>query len=180
MGRLTIAVVILGIILLNLALPRQVGGQWPGPGRAYRGPEARSLQELAWGIFWLTNEQRRRQGLAPLAWDESLAAAARAHSSDMLQRRFFSHVTPEGRSLQGRLAPGYVRAGENIWSGSGHNYPDSWGLARAIVDAWLASPGHRANMLDPHYSHLGVGIAGRGGELRATQDFVQGRQSSGF
>jgi uncharacterized protein YkwD len=175
MGKLSTSILIVSMVLLNLALPSRARGQWPGPGGADAGVQARHLREVAWGIFWITNEQRRRHGLAPLAWDESLAAAARAHSSDMLQRRFFSHETPEGRSLKNRLAPGYVRAGENIWSGSGHSYPDNWLAARAIVNGWMTSPGHRANILDSHYTHLGVGIATWGSEWRATQDFVQGR-----
>jgi uncharacterized protein YkwD len=175
MGKLTTSIFILGLILLNLALPSRARGQWSGPGGVSPGAQARGLREVAWGIFWITNEQRRNRGLAPLAWDESLAVAARAHSGDMLQRRFFSHETPEGRSLKDRLAPGYVRAGENIWSGSGRKYQDNWVAARAIVNGWMASPGHRANILDSHYTHLGVGIAAWGSELRATQDFVQGR-----
>jgi len=175
MGKLTKPAVILSLILVTWAWLPRVWGQWPGSdgGAAWPPPAAQFLQEVAWGIYWLTNDQRQRWGLAALAWDESLAAAARWHSGDMLQRRFFSHDTPDGRSLTDRLAPGYTRAGENIWSGSGMNYGDSRLLAREIVTGWLASPGHRANILDPGYTHLGVGIAAQGPEIRATQDFVQ-------
>jgi uncharacterized protein YkwD len=177
MGKLTKPAVILGFILVGLACWSRVWGQGPGSGGAvtWPPPQIQFLQEVAWGIYWVTNEQRQRWGLTAMAWDESLAAAARWHAGDMLQRRFFSHVTPDGRSLTDRLAPGYARAGENIWSGSGMNYGDSWMTARAIVAGWLASPGHRDNILDRGYTHLGVGVAAQGSEIRATQDFVQVR-----
>ena len=47
--------------------------------------------------------------------------------------------------------------------------------ARVIVDSWMTSPGHRANLLNPDYTHLGVGVSLLGKEIRATQNFVQRR-----
>jgi uncharacterized protein YkwD len=95
----------------------------------------------------------------------------------MLQRGFFSHVTPEGWSLAHRLPPALSpqisASGENIWLGSGHNPGDPQGLARMIVAGWMSSPGHRQNILDPAYTHLGVGITVIGREIRATQMFAQ-------
>ena len=63
-----------------------------------------------------------------------------------------------------------ARTGENIWSGHGFDYSDSKLIARVIVDSWLTSPGHRANLLNPDYTHLGVGVSVLGKEIRATQN----------
>lgn len=120
--------------------------------------------------------------MPPLAWDQALAGAARQHSGDMLARRFFSHVNPDGLSASQRLPQGYAQAlkqsGENIWMGSGQNTYDPRYLARAIMTTLLASPGHRQNLLDPGYTHMGVGVAAWGQEVRTTQIF--GQLPSGF
>lgn len=174
------AVLIMGAFLFVLAFPFRAPGQWPRPfhDRApeSRPPAPRFLQEVEWSVFWLTNEQRQRWGLPVLAWDKRLAAAARSHTADMLHRRFFSHLTPEGYSLKDRLAAAYphaaLPAGENIWSGAGLDYGDSRALARVIVEGWMASSGHQANILNAAYTHLGVGVAVLGAEIRATQDFL--------
>jgi uncharacterized protein YkwD len=127
-------------------------------------------------IFKLTNEARRKNGLTTLDKDDTLVGVARAHSDDMLRREFFSHVNPEGLSPVQRLAPVYSstlsRAGENIWGGSGYDYSDPKLIARVIVDGWMSSPGHRANIVNPSYTNLGVGVSVRGKEIRATQVFV--------
>ena len=68
--------------------------------------------------------------------------------------------------------------GENIWSAFGYNPSNAQKLAKEIVDDWMSSPDHRANVLDPDFTHLGVGVSARNGTIRATQEFV-GR-SKGF
>jgi uncharacterized protein YkwD len=135
------------------------------------------LREVERRIYVLTNQVRRKYHLSPLDRDDALVTTARAHSDDMLRRHFFSHVNPDGKSPSDRIAPAYAhtlaRAGENIWSGHGYDYSDSKLMARIIVDSWISSPGHRANLLNPHYTHLGVGVSVLGKEIRATQNFVQ-------
>jgi uncharacterized protein YkwD len=135
------------------------------------------LKEVEKQIYQLTNEVRRKKHLPPLDRDEALVTAARAHSDDMLARNFFSHINPDGKAPQDRLAPTYsrtlARTGENIWSGHGYDYADSKLLARVIVDSWMTSPGHRANLLNPDYTHQGVGVSVLGKEVRATQNFMQ-------
>jgi uncharacterized protein YkwD len=134
------------------------------------------LKEVEGRIFSLTNEARRKNGLATLDKDGTLTTVARAHSDDMLKRDYFSHENPDGLSPAQRVAPVYstsaVRAGENIWGGSGHDTSDPKLLARVIVDGWMSSPGHRANILNPAYTGLGVGVSVLGKEIRATQVFV--------
>jgi uncharacterized protein YkwD len=109
-------------------------------------------------VLALVNEARAGAGCAPLVADDALAAVARGHSADMRDRDYFSHDTPEGLSPFDRAEEagiGYARA-ENIAFGQ----PD----AAAVMDAWMDSAGHRANILDCDLTKLGVGVAeGPGG-----------------
>jgi uncharacterized protein YkwD len=103
----------------------------------------------------LMNAHRRSLGLSPLIWDSRLAAVAKAHSRDMLERDYFSHTTPEGHTTWDRLADRgvtYSRAGENI----------AWGqtTGREVLTGWLNSPHHRENIERGSYTHHGVGKVG--------------------
>lgn len=138
------------------------------------------LPELEKSIYRLTNEVRRKQGLSTLTWERSLCAVARAHSTDMLVRGFFSHVNPDGESPHERTVSGYrfplVMSGENIWSGTGHDPGDTRLLAQIIVNNWMSSPGHRQNLLHPDYTDIGVGVVSQGKDIRATQVLVRTRK----
>jgi uncharacterized protein YkwD len=137
------------------------------------------LKEVERKVFEMTNDVRRDHHLMPLVRDTTLIDIARAHSDDMLRRTYFSHVSPDGQSVKDRVVPAYSRtlsrAGENIWSGHGYDYSDTTLMARIIVDSWMSSPGHRANILNPDYNYLGVGVSAMGKEVRATQNFIQRR-----
>jgi uncharacterized protein YkwD len=137
------------------------------------------LEELERKVFQLTNDTRQEHDLMPLDEDDTLTAIARAHSDDMLENNYFSHVSPDGESLKDRVVPAYSRAlsraGENIWGGHGFDYTDSALMARVIVDGWMSSPGHRANILNPNYNYMGVGVSAKGKEVRATQNFIKRR-----
>jgi uncharacterized protein YkwD len=103
----------------------------------------------------LMNEHRISLGLSPLVWDRRAAAVAQAHSRDMFDRHYFSHTSPDGRSTWDRLAARgvtYSQAGENI----------AWGqrTGRAVLTAWLRSPGHRANIERGSFTRHGVGKVG--------------------
>jgi uncharacterized protein YkwD len=139
-------------------------------------PGIQALPEVEMEVGRLTNETRRQHGLAPLTADLNLVEASRQHSMDMLARRFFSHQNPEGRSFMERLPPAYgsriSRSGENIWTGSGYSPSNPQTLARMIINSWLSSPGHCKNILTPGFTHLGVGVAAWGREVRATQVFI--------
>jgi uncharacterized protein YkwD len=104
-----------------------------------------------------TNRERARAGLRPLAADPLLATAARAYSADMAARSFYSHTSPEGSQPWDRAAAaGSARRtiGENI--ACGQRSPSE------VVEGWMNSPGHRANILKPAFTHIGVGFAGGG------------------
>ncbi|WP_030568357.1 CAP domain-containing protein [Streptomyces aureocirculatus] len=115
------------------------------------------LARTAADVLALTNGHRAAAGLRPLAPDARLAAAAQAHSADMVARGFYSHTAPDGSEPWHRAAAaGSTRRtiGENIACGQRS--------AAEVVQGWMDSPGHRANILKPAFTHLGVGFAGGG------------------
>lgn len=128
-------------------------------------------------IFDLTNGERRRAGRQPLSPEGTLSETARAHSSDMMVRRFFDHINPDGQAPEDRVAVHHRRlvglVGENIWRGSGYASVSPDKLAQEIMASWMSSPGHRENILRPETTHLGIGACGAGGEVRATQNFAR-------
>lgn len=134
------------------------------------------LQDVAERIWRLTNEIRGKYGIPPLAQDGTLASLARAYCDDMLRRRFFSHTNPEGLAAKERVMPFYPgpirRLGENIWKGWNMDTANGEALARFIINSWMKSPGHRDNLLAMYFTHLGVGVAANGRDLRAVQIFV--------
>ena len=112
-----------------------------------------------WGyeVLNLVNEERAKYNVAPLKWDDSLAALAESHCEDMIDRNFFAHNTPDGKTPFDRMkAAGisYSSAGENI--AAGQSSPQN------VMDSWMNSPGHRKNILNPDFEYIGVGLA-RGG-----------------
>ncbi len=136
--------------------------------------------KLAELVLQLTNETRRKHGLPTLEPDEVLSAAARKYSDDLLKGNFFSHINPEGKGPQQRLdeeqpaRQGYAyRVGENIAAYSKMDYSDLKIMARMVMDGWMTSPGHRQNILNPLYTHLGVGVSIQGDQMRVTQEFAR-------
>jgi stress response protein SCP2 len=109
-----------------------------------------------------TNRERASAGLPPLQLEPRLGVAAQAHAEDMVGRRFFAHDTPDGRTVADRvLAAGYAYAvvAENL--AAGQRSPAE------VVQGWMSSPGHRANILAPAVRQIGVGYVG-GGEYGTT------------
>jgi len=101
----------------------------------------------------LMNDYRASVGCAPLTWITEIADVAEAHSLDMVQRDFFDHTNPDGASPFDRLlAAGlsFSRSAENIAMG--------YGSADVVLEGWLDSPGHRANIENCELSEHGVGL----------------------
>lgn len=144
-------------------------------------------------IHHYVNQRRGTHGLDQLSFDARLAAIARAYSTDMAERGFFSHYSPEGESFQDRYdEAGYdcrVREGNSIYTG-GENLARSYigrpvmvngqretyttvdGLAESIVVGWMNSPEHRENMLHPVWNREGIGVhLMEDGTVHATQNF---------
>ncbi|MFD9487079.1 CAP domain-containing protein [Streptomyces sp. NPDC059991] len=141
------------------------------PSKAKVIPEQRQIkapsaeQAAAATIVSLVNQQRAQAGCSPVKADASLAALATAFSDDMAARGFFDHTDPDGKSPWDRAAKAGVGnlGGENIARGQAD--------AKAVMESWMNSPGHRANILNCDYKTLGVGVHfGEGGPWW-TQDF---------
>jgi uncharacterized protein YkwD len=124
-------------------------------------PAAGNMPAVKAATLCLINEQRTAAGLAAVRENATLTRASDAYSAQMVSQRFFAHVTPDGTDLLARLTDiGYLLPsaddyvlGENLaW---GQTYLATPGT---IVDAWMHSPGHRANILQGEYREIGLGI----------------------
>ena len=108
----------------------------------------------------LVNRQRTSRGLPPLQENGLLNTASLEHSQDMVRRGYFEHTSSDGRTVGDRLrSVGYSRGfsasgGENIAFGVG-----SKSTPQSIVEAWMRSPGHRADILRRSFTDIGIGIA---------------------
>lgn len=116
-------------------------------------------------VLALVNKERAKVGCAPVRPDSSLARLAGRFSSDMAARDFFDHTDPEGDGPWDRAAQAGVGGlgGENIARGQAD--------ARTVMNAWMNSDGHRANILNCDYRTLGVGVSFAQGGPWWTQDF---------
>lgn len=108
-------------------------------------------------VVELVNAERAKNGLAPLALSAELCRGARVKSQDMAQNNYFSHTSPTYGSpfdMMKQFGITYRTAGENI--AQGYSTPE------AVVNAWMNSEGHRANILSAGYTTLGVGYVANG------------------
>ncbi|MEV6924211.1 CAP domain-containing protein [Dactylosporangium sp. NPDC051485] len=104
-------------------------------------------------VISLVNVERAKAGCGPVKYNAKLRAAAYKHSADMAKRDYFSHTTPEGVEFATRIkAEGYN------WSGAGENIAAGQGTPEQVMDAWMHSEGHRANILNCKFVDLGVGL----------------------
>ena len=122
-------------------------------------PAPDNLQAMAAAVLCLVNTERRGAGLPALRPNGALKKASQRMANLMVSERFFSHTTPDGRSLLDRVRPtGYIDGeswalGENLAWGTG-----PLATPRAIVNGWMDSPGHRANILYGKFRDIGIGI----------------------
>jgi hypothetical protein len=124
-------------------------------------------------VIDLVNVEREAAGLPPLSYDTSLANAARGHSEDMGLQDYFSHTSLDERTVGDRIEDaGYT------WNAYGENIAAGQPTPEDVIDGWMSSPDHRANILDPNFCDIGVGYAYVAASTYRhywTQDF--GRQS---
>lgn len=172
---------VLGAPLLLLARPALAApiGAW----RAYERRLQAGLNDAAGGAFDADFEDvlldlntliRKGQGLAGLAPDSGLTLAARAHAADIVRSGVFDHATADGFTPAGRvglLARDLIGApGENIAmrrNASGPVMPDQ------IMNQWRNSPGHRANLLAPGFTHVGYGVVRQGPRVIAVGAYAE-------
>jgi uncharacterized protein YkwD len=113
-------------------------------------------------LVQLINQARAKEGLRPLRLCKPLSQAARAHSVEMIQRRYFAHRSISGESQAARVVRfGYRRAGYTSWStGETLGFASgSAGSPRGMLGLWLRSPAHRALLLGRAWRDIGVGCA---------------------
>jgi uncharacterized protein YkwD len=119
-----------------------------------------NLGRIRGAILCLHNQIRAQNDLPALRENKRLRTAALGHSRDMVKTGFFEHTTPKGVTMVDRILKAkYVREdegwalGENLAWGTG-----SYGTPRGAVDAWMQSPGHKANILKRSFREMGVGV----------------------
>ncbi len=125
-------------------------------------------------VLQYTNDARAQNGLSPVSSDAQLSAIARSHSADMLARNYFAHEDLSGCSGSCRMTnAGYQwsKMGENIHKMYGYTMTASE-TAHRIVNDWMNSAGHRANILTASFTKVGIGVAMKGTDVYTTQDFA--------
>ena len=132
-------------------------------------PPQPSVTEITYAreVMALVNTERTSRGLNPVSEDLAASEAAYGHAYDMEVRGFFDHVNPSGEDPGDRLR----RAGVSFF-GWGENIARGQSTPADVMTAWMASTGHRRNILDPSYGRLGVGVRLSPGGPWWVQDFV--------
>lgn len=118
-------------------------------------------------LFALLSEARRAAGVSPLQADAELRAIALGHSSDMVDHHFVAHVSPSTGSLEDRVERAGVVAsmfGETIATAA---------TPEVAHEGLMNSPGHRANMLQPLFTHVGIGVRKSDAGLVVTMNFAR-------
>jgi uncharacterized protein YkwD len=123
-------------------------------------PTAANLGRIRTALLCLHNKIRSEHDLPLLREHKRLRKAALGHSRDMVRDRYFEHTTPQGVTMVDRILKArYVRQdqgwalGENLEWGTG-----ALATPRGAMDAWMQSPGHRANILKRSFREMGVGV----------------------
>jgi uncharacterized protein YkwD len=133
-------------------------------------PTAANVDDIRDATLCLLNEERDERGLPPLRANPSLESVATKYSRLMVRESFFDHVSPGGSTMVQRVRKSSYLDGANGWA-LGENI--AWGSGdratpRETVRAWMNSAGHRRNILDAGFRHIGIGIGlGAPVQLRA-------------
>lgn len=116
----------------------------------------------------LMNADRRANGLSDLKVSSAVTAVARSHAQDMVNRKFFSHSNPDGKTPSDRL-----KAAGISYSAVGENIAENTSV-QAAETAFMNSSGHRANILNSNYTTVGIGVAyDSAGNVYVVQDFIK-------
>ena len=125
-------------------------------------------------LLSMANQERAQRGIQPLVWDAHLAAAAQQHAQRMVQQNAISHQFPGEADLETRAASANARfslIAENVAIASS---------PQELHTAWMNSPGHRANLLEPHENAMGIAVVRSGEYLYAVEDFSEQVASTGL
>lgn len=116
----------------------------------------------------LLNADRRANGLSDLKVSSALTAVARSHAQDMVDRNFFSHTNPDGKTLSDRLNQAGIS-----FSAAGENIAENTSVQTAET-SFMNSSGHRSNILNSTYTTVGIGVAfDSAGHVYVVQDFIK-------
>lgn len=124
------------------------------PGEKVTIPQITAIKNEEKQVIYLTNQERKKRGLAPLKANWELSRVARYKARDMRDNNYFSHQSPTYGSpftMMKNFGISYTSAAENIAAGQS--------TPQKVVNAWMNSPGHRRNILNPAYTEIGVGFA---------------------
>lgn len=131
------------------------------------GSSSNSVLAIEKEVANLVNAERQKAGLKPLTLDSSISNVARTKSQDMADKKYFDHNSPTYGSpfdMMKKFGINYNAAGENIAMGQT--------TAKAVMNAWMNSPGHRANILSSKFGKIGVGYVIKNGTPYWTQMFT--------
>jgi uncharacterized protein YkwD len=124
-------------------------------------PEPGNLAQVRAAVLCLVNRERATNGESPLSASPPLEQAAESHTQELIADDYFAHVSPSGETPVDRIrATGYI-PNSNVGYVIGENL--AWGTyqlatPQAIVSAWIASPGHLANILEAQYQDTGISV----------------------
>ena len=119
-------------------------------------PDNSGISDMEQQVVDLVNQERAAYGLAPLTLNTELCNGARLKSQDMLDNGYFNHYSP----TYGSLGEMMNTLGFNSWYAAGENIARGQKTAEEVMNSWMNSPGHRANILSEKYAEIGVGYAG--------------------
>ncbi|MBE9108354.1 CAP domain-containing protein [Nodosilinea sp. LEGE 07298] len=117
-------------------------------------------------LLRLVNTERQRVNAPPLTINDKLTAAAQRHAQDMATSQRMSHDGSDGSTMRSR-----IDATQYNWSNIGENVAMGQPTAAEVMSAWMNSPGHRRNILNPAFTELGVGYATGSGRIYWVQVF---------
>lgn len=153
----------------NIGNEKENNNQKPGTRPSNPTPEAEidSNTTIEKEVVRLVNIEREKAGLAPLAYSEELSRVARIKSQDMADKNYFSHTSPtygDPFNMMRSFGIAYKTAGENIAKG--------YSSAKSVINGWMNSSGHRANILNPSFGKIGIGYVKANGTTYWTQMFT--------
>lgn len=139
------------------------------PGQKINIPSNQDVVAIETEVVKLVNIQRAKAGLKPMKQNWQLSRVARYKSQDMINKNYFSHQSPTYGSpfnMMESFGLRFSSAGENI--AMGQRTPAE------VMNSWMNSPGHRANIMNPSYTEIGVGLAkNKNGTCYWTQMFMR-------
>ncbi|NEC69173.1 CAP domain-containing protein, partial [Streptomyces sp. SID9727] len=141
----------------------------PSATRAAPAEPAPSPPSDAEQVLALVNTERTKEGCSPVTGNDELTSAAQRHSEDMAAHDYFSHTSQDGSGPGERITAAGYR-----WSTYGENIAKGQRTPADVMNSWMNSPGHRANILNCSFKELGVGIQDSPGGIVWTQDFGAG------